>query len=283
VVLGAIIALAITRSIRTPLADLDQAAARISGGDLEQQVPVRSRDELGRLSQTFNSMVHSIREQTEEIQRKNEENERLLFNILPGPIAGRLKQGEEPIADYFPEVTVLFSDIVGFTPLSSELPPTELVEFLDEIFSAFDDAARRLGIEKIKTIGDAYMAVAGLTHELEDHVFSMVEMGLEMLGALDRVNQGRGTDFQMRIGINCGPVVAGVIGKSKFIYDLWGDAVNVASRMESNGIAGRIQVTEEVRSRIGDRFAVEERGEISVKGKGTVRAYLIADPAGQRA
>ncbi len=275
--LGTVIALAITRSIRTPLGHLDRAAARMAEGDLEQQVPVHSRDELGRLSRTFNTMASSIREQTAEIRRKNEENERLLLNILPGPIADRLKQGEEPIADYFPEVTVLFSDIVGFTRLSNELPPAELVEILDEIFSAFDDSAQRLGIEKIKTIGDAYMAVAGLTHNLEDHVSSMVEMGLEMLGAVDRVNQGRGTAFQVRIGINCGPVVAGVIGKSKFIYDLWGDAVNLASRMESHGIDGRIQITEEVRRRIGDRFQVEERGEIQVKGKGTVRTYLIAD------
>ena len=165
---------------------------------------------------------------------------------------------------------------MGFTHLSTELPPAELVQRLDEIFSAFDESAGQLGIEKIKTIGDAYMAATGLTHELEDHVSSMVEMGLEMLRAVDRINRKRGTDFQLRIGINCGPVVAGVIGKSKFIYDLWGDAVNLASRMESHGVEGRIQVTEEVRRRLGDRFAVEDRGEISVKGKGAVRTYLIA-------
>jgi class 3 adenylate cyclase len=248
----------------------------MAGGDLEQQVPIQGRDELGRLSETFNTMAKSIREQTEEIRRKNEENERLLLNILPGPIAERLKQGEEPIADHFPEVTVLFADIVGFTQLSTELPPSELVQILDEIFTTFDEAATHLGIEKIKTIGDAYMAVSGLTHELEDHASSMVQMGIEMLEAVDRINRRRGTDFELRIGINCGPVVAGVIGKSKFIYDLWGDAVNLASRMESHGTSGRIQVTEEVRTRIGDRFHVEERGEIEVKGRGTVRTYLIA-------
>lgn len=275
--LGGGIAVAITRSIRAPLAHLDRAAARMAEGDLEQQVPVHSEDEIGRLSRTFNTMANNIREQTKEIRGKNEENERLLLNILPGPIADRLKRGEETIADHFPEVTVLFSDIVGFTQLSSELPPAELVEVLNEIFSAFDDSARRLGIEKIKTIGDAYMAVAGLTHEIEDPVSSMVEMGLEMFAAVDRVNRRRGTAFQMRIGINCGPVVAGVIGKSKFIYDLWGDAVNLASRMESHGIEGRIQITEQVQRRIADRFRVEERGEIQVKGRGTTKTYLIAE------
>jgi class 3 adenylate cyclase/HAMP domain-containing protein len=275
--LGTIVAVTITRSIRTPLVHLDRAVAQMAEGELEQQVPVGSEDDLGRLSRSFNTMATSIKEQTEEIERKNEENEGLLLNILPGPIADRLKAGEEPIADYFPEVTVLFSDIVGFTHLSSELPPGELVQLLDEIFSSFDESARRLGIEKIKTIGDAYMAAAGLTREVEDHVSSMVEMGLEMLGAVDRINRERGTNFQVRIGINCGPVVAGVIGKSKFIYDLWGDAVNLASRMESLGISGRIQITEEVRQRIGDRFRVQARGEIEVKGKGRVRTYLIAD------
>jgi class 3 adenylate cyclase/CHASE3 domain sensor protein len=280
--LGTVIALAITRSIRTPLGDLDRAAARMGEGDLEQQVPVHGRDELGRLSRTFNTMADSIRKKTEEIRRKNEENERLLLNILPGPIADRLKQGEEPIADHFPDVTVLFADIVGFTHLSTELPPSELVQILDEIFTSFDEAAAYLGIEKIKTIGDAYMAVSGLTHDLEDQVSSMVQMGLDMLEAVDRINQKRGTDFEVRIGINCGPVVAGVIGRSKFIYDLWGDAVNLASRMESHGISGRIQVTEEVRTRIGDRFRVEERGEIEVKGRGIVRTYLIADGGGPR-
>ena len=277
VLLGTVIALAITRSIRTPLAHLDRAAARMAEGDLEQRVPVRGKDEIGRLSRTFNTMANNISEQTREIRRKNEENERLLLNILPGPIADRLTQGEEPIADHFPEVTVLFSDIVGFTRLTDELPPAELVAVLDEIFSAFDAAALRLGIEKIKTIGDAYMAVAGLTVDLDDQASSMVEMGLEMLRAIDRVNRKRGTAFQVRIGMGCGPVVAGVIGKSKFIYDLWGDAVNLASRMESHGIEGRIQITEEVRRRISDRFQVEERGEIQVKGKGSVRTYLIAD------
>jgi class 3 adenylate cyclase/CHASE3 domain sensor protein len=248
--LGIAIAIPITRSIRIPLTRLDRAAAQVSQGDLEQQVVVTSQDELGRLSSTFNSMVVNIREQTEEIQRKNEENERLLLNILPGPIADRLKQGEETIADHFPEVTVLFADIVGFTVLSGKVSPNELVIMLNQLFTAFDHSALRLGIEKIKTIGDCYMAVAGLTIELDDPPVAMVEMALEMHRAIDQFNAQHGTSLQIRIGINCGPVVAGVIGKSKFIYDLWGDTVNLASRMESHGVADQIHVSEAVYERV---------------------------------
>ncbi len=277
VFLGIAIAVPITRSIRIPLTRLDRAAARVSQGDLDQRVAVTSQDELGRLSSTFNSMVVSIREQTEEIQRKNEENERLLLNILPGPIADRLKQGEDTIADHFPEVTVLFADIVGFTVMSGNVSPSDLVTMLNDLFSTFDDSAHRLGIEKIKTIGDCYMAAAGLTIELDDPPAAMVEMALEIQRNIDQINAQHGTSFQIRIGINCGPVVAGVIGKSKFIYDLWGDTVNLASRMESHGVAGRIHVSEAIYERIKDRFRVEPRGDIKIKGKGPMPTYLVSD------
>jgi class 3 adenylate cyclase len=276
-ILGIAIAIPITRSIRNPLTRLDRAAAQVSQGDLEQQVLVTSQDELGRLTSTFNSMVVSIQEQTKEIQRKNEENERLLLNILPGPIADRLKQGEETIADNFPEVTVLFADIVGFTALSGSVSPDDLVKMLNQLFTAFDDSAHRLGIEKIKTIGDCYMAVAGLTVELDDPPVAMVEMALEMHRAIDQFNALHGTSLQIRIGINCGPVVAGVIGKSKFIYDLWGDTVNLASRMESHGVAGQIHVSEAVYNRVKGRFRVEPRGNIEIKGKGPMPTYLVDD------
>jgi len=277
VLLGIAIAIPITRSIRIPLSRLDRAAALVSQGNLEQQVAVTSRDELGRLASTFNSMVVSIREQTEEIQRKNEENERLLLNILPNPIADRLKQGEETIADHFPEVTVLFADIVGFTAMSGNISPGDLVTMLNELFSKFDDAAQHLGIEKIKTIGDCYMAAAGLTIALDDPPAAMVEMALEMQRAIVNINTQHGTSLQIRIGINCGPVVAGVIGKSKFIYDLWGDTVNLASRMESHGVAGRIHVSEAIYQRVKDRFRVESRGNIEIKGKGSMPTYLVDD------
>jgi class 3 adenylate cyclase/CHASE3 domain sensor protein len=275
VILGISIAVPLTHSIRKPLTRLDHAAARVSQGDLGHQIEVVSRDELGRLTSTFNFMVACIREQTEEIHRKNEENERLLLNILPGPIADRLKGGEEPIADYFPEVTVLFADIVGFTAMSEKISPDELVKLLNHLFSAFDDSAQDLEIEKIKTIGDCYMAVAGLTNEADGSPTTMVEMAFEMLRSVELMNSELGTSLSIRIGINCGPVIAGVIGKSKFIYDLWGDTVNLASRMESHGIAGRIHVSEPIYEQVKDYFDMEERGVINVKGKGEMTTYLI--------
>ncbi len=276
VLLGISIAVLLTHSIRKPLTRLDNAAARVSQGDLGQQIEVVSRDELGRLTSTFNFMVACIREQTEEIHRKNEENERLLLNILPGPIADRLKGGEEPIADYFPEVTVLFADIVGFTAMSEKISPDDLVKLLNHLFSAFDDSAQDLEIEKIKTIGDCYMAVAGLTNEADGSPTAMVKMAFEMLRSVELMNSELGTSLSIRIGINCGPVIAGVIGKSKFIYDLWGDTVNLASRMESHGIAGRIHVSESIYEQVKDYFDVEKRGVINVKGKGEMTTYLIS-------
>ena len=272
---GAIIAVAITRSIRRPLKDLDSAAGLVARGDFDHEIRVRSGDELGRLSHAFNEMVSSIRQQSEEIHIKNEENERLLLNILPGPIADRLKKGEETIADYFPDVTVLFADIAGFTPISSTVEPRRLVELLNRVFTGFDDAATRLGVEKVKTIGDAYMAVTGLNEPSKDPAGDMVQMAIDMLHSVSEVNDAEGTDFEIRIGINCGAVVAGVVGRSKFIYDLWGDAVNLASRMESHGIDGRIHVSQAVAERVRDRFVLEERGDLEIKGMGRLRTFLV--------
>ena len=275
ILLGTAIAVSIINSIRKPLTRLDLAAAKVSQGDLRQKIEVVSNDELGRLTSTFNFMVDSIRKQSKEIHQKNKENERLLLNILPGPIARRLKQGEKTISDYFPEVTVLFADIVGFTVLSDSIPPDEVVNLLNRLFTKFDKAAHKLGIEKIKTIGDCYMAAAGLSIEVDDPPAAMVKMAHKMLRVVDQVNAKEGTSLRIRIGINCGPVVAGVIGKSKFIYDLWGDTVNLASRMESHGIPDRIHVTEAVYERVKDNCALEARGIIEVRGKGKLSTYLI--------
>ena len=198
-------------------------------------------------------------------RRERERSDRLLLNILPGPIAERLKAGAAPIADHA-EATILFADITGFAAMSAEMPAGELVEMLNGVFSGFDRLARDHGVEKIKTIGDAYMAVAGLPEPAADHVERIADLALAMRDH---------SPLPIRIGIDTGPVVAGVIGESKFIYDLWGDAVTTASRMESHGLPGAIQVTARVRDRLGDRYRFAERGEIDVKGRGPMRTWLL--------
>jgi adenylate cyclase len=204
------------------------------------------------------------------VAAERERSERLLLNVLPAPIAERLKAGEGLIADDSPEVGVLFADIAGFTPLSATMAPENLVRLLNEVFSVFDGLAADFGLEKIKTIGDAYMVASGLLGGGSDHAQRLAEMALNMQGAVESMG-----GIELRIGIDIGPVVAGVIGRRKFIYDLWGDTVNTASRMEAHGIPGAIHVTERFRDRLATAFEFTDRGLIEVKGKGLMRTYLL--------
>ena len=265
----------LTRQILRPISALVGAVQRVRDGDLTARVEWKWKDELGMLSDTFNTMTKSIREKTELIEQKNRENEALLLNILPGEIAARLKEGEHEIADSFAQVTVLFGDLVGFTALSSRIPADRIVDTLNGLFSRFDQSASELGIEKIKTIGDCYMAVCGLPKPCPDHAVKMARMALRMIAATREYGLENGLDLQLRIGINSGPVVAGVIGTSKFIYDLWGDTVNLASRMESTGVPGEIQVTRSVYDQLKDGFNLESRGFVQVKGKGEIESWLL--------
>ena len=264
-----------TRQILRPINALVGAASKVAAGDLTARVDWKWKDELGLLSDTFNLMTKSIREKTELIEQKNRENEALLLNILPGEIANRLKHGENEIADDFADVTVLFGDLVGFTVLSSNISAQEIVELLNGLFRRFDQAANELGIEKIKTIGDCYMAVCGLPSRRSDHSERMARMALRMAEITGEYGKEKGLSLQMRIGLNSGPVVAGVIGTSKFIYDLWGDTVNIASRMESTGVPGQIQVTRSVYEGLKGSFAFASRGTIQVKGKGGIETWLL--------
>ncbi|GEM_PF-86482 len=209
------------------------------------------------------------------LQIEQEKSEKLLLNILPKPVADRLKKGERTIADSFPEVTVLFSDLVGFTQMSAGIAPTELVERLNEIFLSFDILTELHNLEKIKTIGDAYMLVGGLPMPRADHVEEVADMAIDMADAISRLNKQNGSNIRIRVGIHTGPVVAGVIGKNKFNYDLWGDAVNIASRMESHGLPDHIQVSEATYRHIQDKFIFERRGAIEVKGKGQMVTYFL--------
>jgi adenylate cyclase len=210
-------------------------------------------------------------------------SERLLLNVLPASIAERLKAAPgvmadnvtEVIADRFEDVTVLFADIVEFTKFSEGVSAEILVDVLNDIFTRFDDIADNRGLEKIKTIGDSYMAAAGLPIYVADHTIRAAHMALDMLDAIDCFNELGGHKLKVRIGIDTGPAVAGVIGKRKFFYDLWGDIVNTASRMESHGVAGRIQVTDSVQQRLKGSFLLEKRGAIEVKGKGKMQTWFL--------
>src|SRR5829696_1377668 len=212
---------------------------------------------------------------------ERERSEQLLLNVLPAQIAARLKQGEDVIADGFPEVTVLFADLVDFTRRSQETTPERVVRVLDDLFSALDGLAERHGLEKIKTVGDAYMAVGGLPEPRPDHTEAVAEMALDVREEVGRHLDPGGRPLAVRIGIDTGPVVAGVIGRRKFSYDLWGDTVNVASRMESSGVADCIQVTDRVYQRLRDRYRFERRGPIQVKGKGELVTWFLVARAGQ--
>ena len=214
-----------------------------------------------------------------DLERLARENERLLLNILPEPIAQRLRVGESLIADRFDDVTLMFADIVEFTRLSSTMSPTELVGVLNEVFTAFDVLVDAYGLEKIKTIGDAYMVVGGIPEASEDHTERVASMALELAAAVADIDAAARLGIQFRIGIHCGPVVAGVIGTKKFIYDVWGDTVNFASRMESHGIAGRIQVSHAVKERLEGAFDTEPRGLIDIKGKGPTPTWFVVGPA----
>jgi class 3 adenylate cyclase len=210
-----------------------------------------------------------------ELQLEQERSERLLLNVLPAPIAARLKAGEEVIADAFPDVSVLFADLVDFTGRSQRISPAQVVAVLNELFSAFDRLAARHGLEKIKTIGDAYMVAGGLPEERPDHAQAVAEMALAMREEVARRADPSGQPLQVRIGIDTGPVEAGVIGTSKFSYDLWGDTVNTASRMESHGIPGCIQVTERTYQRLRDGYRFQRRGPIQIRGMGEMVTYFL--------
>ncbi|MHB2015889.1 MAG: adenylate/guanylate cyclase domain-containing protein [Candidatus Xenobia bacterium] len=243
---------------------LDRYSAPVTSGEGQH---------LGRV--WFFRDVTSERLAEEALEKEKARSEALLRNILPDVIAERLKAGELVVADDFAEVTVLFADVVGFTEFSNRTPAHRVVDFLNDMFSRFDLIAQAYGTEKIKTIGDAYMAVAGLPLILTDHADRVAGMALDMMAGLVEFNQKTGQQFQIRIGIHSGPVVAGVIGIKKFIYDLWGDTVNTASRMESHGVPGAIQISGHTRQLLGDRFRCSPRGTIHVKGLGEMETWLL--------
>jgi class 3 adenylate cyclase len=247
--------------------DVDEVAARIRN-------LLQTRLLHLQLEQRNRALAEAMRD----LDAKRALSERLLLNVLPRPIADRLKQEEQTIiADTFPEVTVLFADIADFTPMAARLPPEEVVAWLNDVFSALDCLAERHGLEKIKTIGDCYMMVSGLPTPRPDHAEAAADLALAVRDEMAGRVTAHGEPLLMRIGIHTGPVVAGVIGTTKFAYDLWGDTVNLASRMESQGVGGAIQVTEATYQRLRYRYRFEERGAMEIRGKGVMQTYLLID------
>ncbi len=272
----------LTRSILA----LSDTVRRFADKDFSARTQLRSRDEIGQLGKSFNQMAETIqlhsenledmvKQRTSELTEEKATSERLLLNVLPAPIAERLKHGESLIVDRFDAVSVMFADIAGFTSLSARTSPEALVTMLNELFSMFDKLAEQHGLEKIKTIGDAYMVVAGIPQPIADHATAIAHMALDMQAGIAAYAKRTETGLSIRIGIHTGSVVAGVIGTKKFIYDLWGDTVNTASRMESTGLPGRIQVTETTFKLLEQQFELEARGPIEVKGKGLMDTYLL--------
>jgi guanylate cyclase len=204
-----------------------------------------------------------------------QKSESLLLNILPKEIAAILKNESRTIADHYQEASVLFADMVGFTPLSTQLPPVEMVELLNEVFSFFDSLLDKYGVEKIRTIGDSYMVASGVPRGRPDHAQALARMALDMRDYISTHTFRNGQRVSFRIGINSGSMIAGVIGRRKFVYDVWGDAVNVASRMESHGLGGAVQITQSTYELIKDEFVCEPRGTVNVKGKGEMEVWLV--------
>jgi adenylate cyclase len=231
--------------------------------------------EKKRLRDIDQERIVELQKEKELLSLEQMKTDKLMLNILPKPIADRLKRGESNIAGNYPEVTVLFSDLVGFTKMSSQKSAGDLVKLLNDLFSRFDQRAEGLGLEKIKTIGDAYMAVGGLPIPRSDHADICAEMALGMFDDLTEFNKQYDAELAMRIGLNTGPVVAGVIGFTKFSYDLWGNTVNTASRMESTSISGRIQMSTSTRDHLSSSFIIEERELMECKGLGLIMTYFL--------
>lgn len=240
------------------------------------------KDELGDVMDAFHAMLDRTASEIQqrilaeqEVRKEQGKSDELLLNILPPSVAQELKENRHYVAQGFEHVSILFADLVGFTALSTFKSPEEIVTLLNDVFSSFDRLSEVYNLEKIKTIGDAYMIAGGLPTPQPGHAECIADMALEMQMEIERINVTQDHPLQLRIGIHCGSVVAGVIGTRKFIYDLWGDAVNVASRMESQGLPGMIQITSDFKEQLGDRYIFKQREKIHVKGKGLMQTYFL--------
>ena len=263
---------------RAELRSARELAVVVNGGLARWRARQREHHLLQEIIQKNEALKTEIleRERAEkEAQEQREIADRLLHTILPAPIVRRLKETPGIIADSIDEATVMFSDLVGFTKISTELTPQELVQMLNRIFSEFDTIASAHGLERIKTIGDAYMLGSGILKMEAHRPQAVADVALSMMDVIDDISMEFDHDLKCRIGIHTGPIVAGIIGTRKFAYDIWGDTVNVASRMESHGIAGRIHLSQHARLTIGNTYQFDDRGDISIKGKGVMKTCFL--------
>ncbi|MEM1350697.1 MAG: adenylate/guanylate cyclase domain-containing protein [Pseudomonadota bacterium] len=283
VVLALFIGYSISTSITWPVRRIGQTLAAVAKGDFDARVCVPNRDELGDLAHSVNvtsgqlgELYDEVESQRAELATEHARSEALLDSLLPKAIAARLKlEPGRTIADSLPQVAILFADIVDFTHRSASLPAEDVVEFLNQIFRAFDELAANHGLEKIKTIGDAYMVAAGLPSQVKDPVHRAAEMALDMQRIVAEMSPKFADGLQVRIGLHAGPAVAGVIGNRKPFYDVWGDTVNTASRMESNGEPGRIQVTTAAKEELDNEYLFTPRGTVEIKGVGSMETWWL--------
>lgn len=271
-----LLAMGLTSWFVKPINQLILSANQIKTGQLDAIAYWANEDEFGELAQSFNEMVQSLRAQTNLVEQKNRENEQLLLSIFPAAIAQRLKRGEKNIAENISNVVVLFSDLKGFAQLSSSLTAYEIVSLLNDLVSSFDEAAERYGMEKIKTIGDSYMAVCGLTMPYLDRDRRAIDFALEMLAIVRRYNHQRGFQLNLSLGINSGDVVAGIVGKNKFIYDVWGDTINIANILRNACPPGAIVVADSIYQRLNEVYEFESLEEVvKINEKKGLKAWRL--------
>jgi class 3 adenylate cyclase/HAMP domain-containing protein len=286
----------ILRLVLRPIRLLSLAVQQLEQGKFAEIQSIRGVRELNQLVTAFNQMASILHQREKEkeaamvdlgekataLEKEKGRTEKLLLNVLPIAIADRLQKGEKVEAETFPEVTVLFADVVGFTKLAAELGPRSVTNLLNELFEIFDDLAEKYKLEKIKTIGDCYMAVAGVPDRSPTHAQQMADFSLEALSILKSQNQKLSRNLQIRIGMHSGTVAAGIIGRKKFAYDLWGDVVNITSRLEGTAEPMKIHVSESVHARLEDSYLFEERGEVELKNRGKLRTYYLVGKKAER-
>jgi class 3 adenylate cyclase len=279
----------ILRLVLRPVDLLSKAVEHLEKGEYIEVGSVQSVRELKKLIDVFNHTAVTLRQREKEkeaamvdlgekataLEKEKGRTEKLLLNVLPIAIADRLQKGEKVEAETFPEVTVLFADVVGFTKLAAELGPRSVANLLNELFEMFDDLAEKYKLEKIKTIGDCYMAVAGVPDRSPTHAQQMADFSLDALAALKSQNKQMSRNLEIRIGMHSGTVAAGIIGRKKFAYDLWGDVVNITSRLEGTAEPMKIHVSESVHARLEDSYLFEQRGEVELRNRGKLRTYYL--------